>query len=132
VLVARVKEGFQDDLDGLEDLPGGSSVRTLSDQQLVALLGAPGVRPSGTALVSDGSAADTAEDLVTGVGGGLGLAAAVGEATAAGVSGPLLGGAFVAGYATAMPTDSVTGVLTQRVAQHRARRSSGSKGPHAL
>ena len=99
-LEARVQEGFEDDLEGLEDLAGGSSVKVLTDANLVALLGAPGVRPSNSSLASS-----DADNLVTGIGGGLGLAALYAEAAAVGVSGPTLGGAFVAGYAIGMGTN---------------------------
>jgi hypothetical protein len=86
-----------EDLEALKQLVGGTSIQMLTDQHLIALFGQPGMRPGNATLVSGLN--EDFQSVVGGAGGALGLMGLVAEGAAAGVSGPLLGGAFVAGVA---------------------------------
>ena len=96
-LEARIQEGFEQDLESLKDLPGGTSTQTLTDQHLKDLLGTPGVRLGNTTLAGDLNG-DFLK-VAGGLGGTYGLVGLNTAAAATGVSGPMLGGAFAVGVA---------------------------------
>ena len=113
-LEARVKEGFQNEIKGLAALSGGSTVRQVNDQELVALLGAPGVGPSRTSLAGEDPLTQAFDGIKEGGGGVLGLYLAFGEA-AGGASavpgGALVVGAGLAGAAAGTGADKVAGAI---------------------
>ena len=111
-LEARVREGFQDDIKGLRALSGANSVRQITDQELVALLGTPGMRPSNASLASKDPLLEGYESFVDFVEGATGAAA-----TAQGAGAPIpphvtvAGGAFVAGSFVGEQADGLIGML---------------------